>query len=234
MDSYCVYKHTTPCGKIYIGITGQDVSSRWKNGRGYERNPYFWKAIQKYGWQNIKHEILCDSLSKEEAERIEILLITEHDSTNPEKGYNIDNGGNSVGKRSEATKAKISLKNRGKIRTVEMRQKMSQIKRGCGNHNYGKHFSEEHRQKIGDAQRGGKHPFAKSVVQMDGCGVVINAFASTTEAERATGISRVCIGSVCNGKHKTAGGYHWRFGKDKDLEMIKAGYLPPLEKAGEI
>lgn len=36
-------------------------------------------------------------------------------------------------------------------------------------------------------------------------------FYSLAEAERQTGISRQCIGFCCNGKTKTAGGYHWEF-----------------------
>lgn len=210
---YCVYKHTTPCGKVYIGITSQSVSSRWRNGYGYQRNSYFWKAIQKYGWENIKHEILFDSLTKEEAEAKEIELIAEYCSTDAARGYNIDNGGNSIGMRSDATKKKISLKNKGKIRTLETREKISQIKSGCGNHNYGKHFTEEHRRKIGDAQRGGKHPFAKAVVQLSKDGVIIKVYPSTTIAEAETGVKHGSISAVCRGKYgfKTAGGFVWRY-----------------------
>lgn len=29
---YTVYKHTTPSGKVYIGITGQKPERRWQNG----------------------------------------------------------------------------------------------------------------------------------------------------------------------------------------------------------
>lgn len=32
---YIVYKHTTPCGKVYIGITSKTPSQRWQNGKGY-------------------------------------------------------------------------------------------------------------------------------------------------------------------------------------------------------
>ena len=208
---YCVYIHTTPCGKVYIGITGQDVSSRWRNGHGYKKNSYFWKAIEKYGWQNIKHEILFDNITKEEAEAKEIELIKQYGSTDYLKGYNIDNGGNSIGKRSEATKKKISMKNSGKIRTLEMRQKMSAIKSGRGNQNFGKHFTEEHRRKIGDAQRGGKHPFAKAVVQLSKDGEEIKTYPSTTVAEMETGIKHGSISSACKGKLHTAGGYVWRY-----------------------
>lgn len=89
---YYVYKHTTPCGKVYIGITGRNPSIRWANGKGYNR-AYFKNAIEKYGWDNIKHEILFDSLTKEEAEQKEIELIAEYKSNQREYGYNISVGG---------------------------------------------------------------------------------------------------------------------------------------------
>ena len=69
---YTVYKHTTPSGKIYIGITSNDPKYRWKNGYGYMNNKYFFNAIKKYGWNNISHEILFTGLSEEEAYSKEI------------------------------------------------------------------------------------------------------------------------------------------------------------------
>ena len=58
MGDYVVYKHTSPSGKVYIGITGQDIHRRWRNnGEGY-RGQLFYNAIKKYGWENISHEIL--------------------------------------------------------------------------------------------------------------------------------------------------------------------------------
>lgn len=32
---YYLYRHTTPSGKVYIGITCQKPENRWNNGRGY-------------------------------------------------------------------------------------------------------------------------------------------------------------------------------------------------------
>ena len=92
MNNYIVYKHTSPSGKFYIGITGQDTERRWRRGgSGYKpRKDYscrFYNAILKYGWDNFKHEILYDNLTKEEAEKIERELIDKYDLTNPEYGY---------------------------------------------------------------------------------------------------------------------------------------------------
>lgn len=93
MDNYCVYKHTGPEGKVYIGITKRKPEKRWNSGRGYESNRYFFRAIQKYGWGNFEHEILESGLTQAEAEEKERYYIRLYDSTNPDNGYNIEAGG---------------------------------------------------------------------------------------------------------------------------------------------
>ena len=113
-NNYIVYKHISPSGKIYIGITSVKPEYRWNNGRGYIKNTYFTKAIEKYGWDNFIHEILYINLSKEEAERMEIKLISKYRSNEREFGYNISNGGETIGKHSEESKQKISEARKGK------------------------------------------------------------------------------------------------------------------------
>jgi group I intron endonuclease len=74
--TYCIYKHTSPSGKVYIGQTCQKIWVRWlHNGNGYKYNPVFWKAIQKYGWDNFTHEVLIEGISKSEADYSEKYLI---------------------------------------------------------------------------------------------------------------------------------------------------------------
>lgn len=84
------YKHD----KYYIGVTcRKKIEWRWgKNGEGY-KTQVFYKAIQKYGWDNIQHKILYDNLTKKEAEKLEIKLIKQYDSTIGRKGYNLSKGG---------------------------------------------------------------------------------------------------------------------------------------------
>ena len=61
--------HTCPNKMIYIGITGRDPKKRWaSNGFYYKDNKRFSNAIRKYGWINIRHEIIKDNLSQDEAE----------------------------------------------------------------------------------------------------------------------------------------------------------------------
>lgn len=89
---YCVYKHTVPNGKVYIGITSVNPLQRWCNGHGYKDNKAFWKDIVLYGWLNIKHEILYSELTENEARENEARLIYEHQSYKRRCGYNREAG----------------------------------------------------------------------------------------------------------------------------------------------
>ena len=93
-DNYSIYKHTSPSGKSYIGITKQGKKRFGKDGNGYKKQRKFYNAIQKYGWDNFKHEIIEDNLSFEQACFGEQLYIEIYDSIN--NGYNIAIGGEGV------------------------------------------------------------------------------------------------------------------------------------------
>ena len=140
-NNYCVYIHISPNNKRYIGNTGQNVKRRWENGRGYKNNVYFYRAIEKYGWDNFQHIIIAKGLTQNEAEWLEVELIREWDTTNKDKGYNISLGGNSGNKHTEETKRKIGEKSKG---------------RNIGEKGYwfGKSLSEETRKKISESHKG--------------------------------------------------------------------------------
>ena len=106
--NYTVYMHICPNGKRYIGITRQIPKYRWQNGNGYRYNKHFWNAIQKYEWNNFEHIIIENNLTKEQAENMEIELIAKYRSNESDYGYNIENGGNTIGTHSIETKKKIS------------------------------------------------------------------------------------------------------------------------------
>lgn len=89
-----IYCHTNKInGKKYIGRSFQNPQKRWRNGEGYKGSPYFYHAIQKYGWDNFEHTILLDNLTLEESYLQEKKFIEMYNSANPEKGYNISFGG---------------------------------------------------------------------------------------------------------------------------------------------
>ena len=96
-----VYLHTVPkeisgydWDKYYVGITHHPTKIRWGlSGQGY-KGQFFYKAISKYGWDNIKHEILYENLIQAEACQHEIELIEKLNSCDRRYGYNASYGGN--------------------------------------------------------------------------------------------------------------------------------------------
>ena len=90
---YTVYQHTSPDNKLYIGVTFNDLETRWKNGFGYQNNTPFFIDIVKYGWDNFKHEILFTNLTKRQAECVEKILIGYYKADNFDYGYNKNSGG---------------------------------------------------------------------------------------------------------------------------------------------
>lgn len=73
--TWCVYMHRSPSNKAYIGITSKQPEQRWDNGNGYKKQQYFWRAINKYKWENFEHIVFADNLDKNEACHMERLLI---------------------------------------------------------------------------------------------------------------------------------------------------------------
>lgn len=91
--SYYLYEHVFPNGKKYIGITS-DIENRWQNGNNYKNQRKVANAINHYGWENIKHNIIVGGLDKDQAEKLEEYLIAELHTI--ENGYNTTIGGDRV------------------------------------------------------------------------------------------------------------------------------------------
>lgn len=146
-STFKVYKHVFPNGKIYIGITSRSLNQRWQHGKGY--SGYVRKAIDKYGWDNIKHFVLVGDFTEDEAKLKERQLIAKYNSNNPEFGYNLTQGGDgTLGfTQPEHVRYAVSKANSERLWSEESRQKSSKAKLGCT-------FSEEHKRKIGDSRRG--------------------------------------------------------------------------------
>ena len=180
---FTVYVHISPTNKLYFGITSRKVTVRWKDGNGYGGCPHFYNAIQKYGWDNFKHIILLENLTKEVACECEKYLINKYNTTNPEYGYNISFGGDIVqlgikrtpeqiermretSRNVDHTNAvlKMAEANRGKKRSQEVRNEISksisewhknpEIKERLSKSLRGRKLSDEHRQKLSDSHMG--------------------------------------------------------------------------------
>lgn len=218
---WCVYMHTNKVnGKVYIGITSKDPHKRWgANGNQYrERHQQvFYRAIQKYGWDNFKHEIIDENLTKEEAETIEINLIAQYKSNcrkykNPEFGYNQTDGGEG---------------STGYVYTDEQRKRKSEwAKERCNTDEWKKRISElmtghklskEHIEKL-------RKFMSKAVVQLDLHGKYIAEYDSSRKAYQVTGIDESSIRKCCKGKFTNAGGFLWAYLSEwyKNPEYISA------------
>lgn len=132
---WAVYKHTSPSGKVYIGITSKkDPRDRWgKGGYLYKNNKLFWKAVEKYGWDNIEHEILRENMEEEDAKNMEIELIAHYKSIG--MSYNVAPGGNGVsGPMTPDQKRHISEALKGKKKTPEHVKNASEALRNKNYH----------------------------------------------------------------------------------------------------
>lgn len=108
-NKWTVYIHIVPkelsgydYDKYYVGVTSQTTQKRWRNGNGYLKNKHFYRAINKYGWNNIIHQIIAEKLTKVESCNLEKILIKKLKSNDYHYGYNISSGGES-GKSGVAT-----------------------------------------------------------------------------------------------------------------------------------
>lgn len=210
VNNYCVYKHTSPSGKVYIGITGMNPIKRWSKGKGYKSNLHFWNAICKYGWDSFKHEILADAISKDEAAKMERELILLYKSNDQEFGYNITDGGE-TNILPVSSLLKISKANKGRKFSEETRRKMSESRKELLKNNprltatrCGSKWTEVQKQKcLGASLKKIKKP-----IQCIETGAV---YESLTSACKSVGVNITCLSEVLHGKQKSAGGYTWRF-----------------------
>ena len=192
--------------KKYIGITCRKPERRFgNNGNNYKDAPLFWNAIQKYGWNKFKHEILFEGLTKEAACKKEIELIQEYCTTDPDYGYNIHPGGGIPpimrGKENPFyNDHRFAGENHpmfGKKHSAEAKEKMSKNHanvKGSKNPFYGDHRFAE-----------GNHPNAKPVICVE-TGI---KYCTITDAEQMTSIARQSIRKAISGRLHTAGGFHW-------------------------
>lgn len=242
--TYCVYKHTNRAnGKVYIGVTSQLPRDRWDSGWGYQKNKHFWDAIQKYGWSGFDHEILASGLPPEEAFAKEQELILEYGSMDYRKGYNMTPGGETG-----PCLSGVSHPMYGKHHTPEARAKMSATRLGIpwsgerreacmssytaeqrrevalrtiAGYNEGRAFTDEHRRKIAESNRGLKRSsetrkrvseaHMKPVLQLTKAGVFLREWPCAKVAAEALSIQAGHISKVCKNQRKTAGGFVWQY-----------------------
>ena len=196
---YFVYSHVNLVNnKIYIGITKQIPSYRWRShGQGYKDSPRFWNAIQKYGWDNFEHNILFSELTKDEACKKENELIKQYNSNDDRYGYNMTSGGE-----------------QHYIFNEEVKQKLREQKVGSNNPQWGKHKTEDEKKHLQNimikkTKDGNNH--AKKVR----CKDTDIIYYSCKDAARNTGNKNerqaTHIADVCKGLRTKCNGLTWEW-----------------------
>lgn len=208
---YSLYIHTNKINnKKYVGITNQKPTNRWKNGFGYKGSPKFFNAIVKYGWDNFKHEIIFDNLTKEEAQNKEKEYIKKLKTTNDKYGYNIQIGGG-ISDISEIGRLNMRLSALGRKHTNETKKKMSLShigKQKCLGYKHSEETKEKHRK----AMLGTKNCRCRAIEQYDLNGNFIKRFEYMQQAVDELGLkSSSHISMCCNGKRNKYGGYKWKY-----------------------
>lgn len=210
-SKWSLYRHITPSGKVYIGITSQRPEYRWNNGNGYlnSRKTKLKSSIIKYGWDNIKHEVLFTNLDEDTAKRLEVELIRHYknlgislnhtDGGEGAKGIAPWNKGIKIpyeksnklrGKKlSEEHKKKLSISHKGKVSRKGFYLTPSQIE-NLREANIGRKKSIEEKEKISKA-------LSKPVALLDSNGHVIKRYNSATEAAVELGIDISYLNKCC-------------------------------------
>lgn len=226
MSAY-VYRHIRldKNQPFYIGIGRTENYARAFNKR--ERSNQ-WKAIAEKGYEV---EILFDDLTWEQACQKEKEFIELYGRIDKKNGtlINFTDGGEGVvnyvytnqvrknisiaqrgnqnwklRKSTDDWKRKISEKNKGKKRTQEFKDRMSELMRGENNPNYGKKLTDKQRQRIIDTRK------RKPVLQFDLDGNFIKEWSSKKECMRS-GYNELGVWGCCNNKKKTYKGYIWKY-----------------------
>lgn len=232
---FLVYMHVNKInGKVYVGMTHHvNPNKRWGySGQLYTHSVKFANAINKYGWDNFEHIILCRT-TKDRAIAIEKTLIAHYKKLGI--SYNLADGGEGTECITEKNRKIISERMRnnhpmkGKHHTPEARARISEANRRriyteaqkaqlreAGKIGRAKmkskdwHYPEESRRRTAEA-------LSKPVLQLDLNGNVLHEFPSTRVADEFVnnGKRNNHIADVCNGKRKTASGYMWKYKEER-------------------
>lgn len=187
MKQYYVYLTTNLINnKKYIGQHYGELDDSYIGSGNI-----FKKAVNKYGRNNFKKEILEICNTYEEVNYAERKWIEHYDAVKKDEFYNIAQGGfNSnpcAGMSEEAQKIR--------------KEKISKAVSGEKNYFYGKHFSgkehplygkhhsKESKRKMSEAKKGGKAPTAKSVDIYDASGKFIKHFDTQRDLKIFLGLS---------------------------------------------
>lgn len=104
---------------------------------------HFWRAIQKYGFDDFIHEVLETCETEKEAMRLERYYIAKYKTNNDEFGYNIKEGGEHQ-RFPKEIKDKISAATKGRVSPTKGTKRSSETKRKISEAQKGRPLTPEH------------------------------------------------------------------------------------------
>lgn len=139
MNIYTIYRITNILnGKIYIGWTSRDPEIRFEEHSRGKKSSIIGSAIEKYGRENFKFEILYQTKDEIHSKEMEGYFILGNNSLLAEEGgwgYNIDKGGKGH-KRSKRTIELHRHKLTGRKQSEDHKRKKSNAIKGKNNGMY--------------------------------------------------------------------------------------------------
>lgn len=239
----CIYKITNIVNnKKYIGQTSKYyINDRWAEHRWNARighEGYLYNAMRKYGEENFVFNVVLHDIPIDKLNYYEEVMIKKFNTFKPH-GYNLTKGGggtrglipyNKGMKRPEVSKKLKEFYNRPDIKAVLSERikgsknpmygrtgKNSSMfgKRLTGEMNgfYGKHHTEEAKQKISDAHSKTKQPVImlndKNEIEktFDSYGAAARYIRDNTEYKKA---DDSFISKCARGQYPMAYGYKWK------------------------
>ena len=158
----CIYKHTNNITQeSYIGYTSRNADKRKREHIRGDGNQPLKDAIDEFGENAFDFEILEDGIINEFLPEREKFWIAKFDTFH--NGYNCTSGGEAFKEHSEETRKKQSESHignegywKGKTFSPEHRANLSKSHLES-NTLRGKPLSSEHKEKISESKKGGKH-----------------------------------------------------------------------------
>ena len=186
----------------YIGQTAHEDFQIRLNGHISDvkngRRRHLYNAIRKYGWDQFTIEILYnfprEGNWQERLDNLEIHEIAQRGTLSP-CGYNNETGGN-----------------KNKVLHEDTKELMSSVRSGERHPMFGKHHQDDAKELLKEANRKEVQQWSKDGTQL------ISTFESVDEAAKNTGAYTEHISKVCNGRRKTAGGFHWKFVNQENVQ----------------
>lgn len=137
---YVIYRYLFDNGKCYIGQTNNIKSRIAYYINHFKKSHYpFLRALKKYGFEEHRFEAIALANNRNELNDLEIKFISFYQSNKKERGYNLSSGGGGMN---------------GLSHTNVSKKKIGDAQRGGKSSMFGKHHSDEIKDKISKSLKG--------------------------------------------------------------------------------